>query len=413
MNEIVQMKRQGLSVVAISAMTGFDRKTVRKYLAEPKTPEYGPRQPRVSKLDGYKDYVDERLAAGVWNAVVLLSELRIRGYTGGYSILKEYISPKRRAACEVCVRRFETPPGHQAQADWGHLGYLESEEGRSKIWNFVLTLGSSRGMFSDVWTDQKLETLLRMHEEAFRQLGGVPHEILYDRMKTVVLDVDERGETRWHPVFADFARYWGFTPRVCRPYRAQTKGKVESGVKYVKRSFLPGRRATSLEDLSNQLRAWVWEVANRRVHGTTHRVVMEALEEERKHLQPLCGRPAYPYVPEVMRRVARDGYVSYGSNRYPVPWHLAGQEVSVCEVGEEVFFRRGRERIGVHQLCRGRHQVVRDTAGYHSGMPFAADDVPASGKIHIIVGAPEVEVRPLSAYEAVCAAGVSRSGVSR
>lgn len=105
-------------------------------------------------------------------------------------------------------RRFETPPGHQAQADWGHLGYLENEEQRSKIWSFVLTLGSSRGMFSDVWTDQKLETLLRMYEEAFRQFGGVPREILYDRMKTVVLDVDERGETRWHPVFADFARYW-------------------------------------------------------------------------------------------------------------------------------------------------------------------------------------------------------------
>jgi hypothetical protein len=261
-------------------------------------------------------------------------------------------------------------------------------------------------MFSDVWTDQKLETLLRMHEEAFRQLGGVPREILYDRMKTVVLDTDERGETRWHPVFADFARYWGFTPRLCRAYRAQTKGKVESGVKYVKRNFLPGRSATSLEDLSNQLRAWVWEVANRRVHGTTHRVVTEALAEEREFLQPLCGRPAYPYVPEVMRRVARDGYVSYGSNRYPVPWSAAGQDVSVCEVGGELFFRSGSERIAAHQLCCGRHQVVSDTAGYHHGMPFASDEIPASGKIHIIVGAPEVQVRPLAAYEAVCAGGL-------
>lgn len=93
MNEIVQMKRQGLSVVAISAMTGFDRKTIRKYLANPKTPEYGPRQRRASKLDPYKGYIDERLKAGVWNAVVFLSELRSRGYTGGYSILKElYLS---------------------------------------------------------------------------------------------------------------------------------------------------------------------------------------------------------------------------------------------------------------------------------------------------------------------------------
>lgn len=209
-NDIVEMKRQGLSVSVIGVMTGFDRKTIRKYLADPKTPRYGLRQRRASKLDAYKDYVDERLDAGVWNAVVLLSELRSRGYAGGYSILKDYISPKRRAACEVCVRRFETPPGHQAQADWGRLGYLERDGRRSKISSFVLTLGNSRGMFADVWTDQKLETLLRMHEEAFRQLGGVPEEILYDRMKTVVVDTDERGETRWHPVFADFARYWGF-----------------------------------------------------------------------------------------------------------------------------------------------------------------------------------------------------------
>src|SRR5690606_12606549 len=147
-------------------------------------------------------------------------------------------------------------------------GEIDDNGRRRKLWAFVFTLGHSRAMVAAAATDQKLPTLLRLHEEAFRQLGGVPEEILYDRMKTVIEGTDERGETRWNRAFAEFARYWGFTPRACKPYRAQTKGKVESGVKYVRRNFLCGRTATSLQDLDGQLRAWVWETANRRVHGT-------------------------------------------------------------------------------------------------------------------------------------------------
>ena len=136
--------------------------------------------------------------------------------------------------------------------------------------------------------DQKLGTLLKMHEEAFRQLGGVPEEILYDRMKTVWLEIDERREVVWHPVFLDFARYWGFRPRLCRPYRAQTKDKVESGVKYVRRNFLCGLQGLEpgcLSDLNAQLRAWAWEVANQRIHGTTHEQVAHA----GRWIDPACS----------------------------------------------------------------------------------------------------------------------------
>jgi transposase len=106
------------------------------------------------------------------------------------------------------VRRFETPPGHQAQVDWGHLGTMEINGEERKLWGFAFTLGYSRTMMAEAALDQKIGTLLRMHEEGFRQLGGVPQEILYDRMKTVWLETDERGETVWNPVFLDFARYW-------------------------------------------------------------------------------------------------------------------------------------------------------------------------------------------------------------
>ncbi len=239
-----------------------------------------------------------------------------------------------------------------------------------------------------------------------RPWGGVPEEILYDRIKAVVLGTDERGEVRWHPIFLDFARYWGFRPRLCRPYRAQSKGKVESGIRYIRCSFLLGRDADGLEDLRSQLRAWVATVANVRVHGTTHQVVQEAWQNERAHLQPLGGRPPYPYVPEVRRRVGRDAYVAYGANRYSVPWAAAGREVWIREASGRVEIYCAHERIAVHPVCTGRHQVLTQPQ-HHQGIPFQASLRRSPTRIAIQVRTPQVEVRPLAVYEAVGIGGGS------
>lgn len=409
--QIEELKRQGVSVSQIAVLTGFDRKTVRKYL-EPaeRVPTYSPRAPRPSKLDPFRDYIEQRLRAGVWNAQVLLRELVQQGYRGGYTLVKEYLQPRRQAAREVAVRRFETPPGQQAQLDWGELGQLEGPEGRQKLYTLVLTLGHSRALFADVATDQTLATLLSLHEAAFTALGGVPREVLYDRMKTVALGMDERGETRWQPVFLDFARYWGFTPRLCRGYRPQTKGKVESSIKYVRRNFLCGRTATSLAELREQLRAWTWEVANARVHGTTHRVVREAWEAEQPHLLSAQGRPPFPHGPETVRRVSRDAYVSYQSNRYPVPWAAAGQEVTLREVGGKLEVRAGNTLLVRHPLCLVPHQVLT-LADHYAGLPAPATGPPAGkARITITAAGPEVEVRSLAAYEALASRPVREAG---
>src|SRR5579864_8866257 len=161
------------------------------------------------------------------------------------------------------------------------------------LWGFTITLGYSRRLWAQGALDQKLGTLLRMHEAAFQEWGAVPEEILYDRMRTIWTGTDEHGEIVWNSVFLDFARYWGFTPRLCRPYRAQTKGKVESAVKYVRRNFLcglQGREPASLTDLNSELRRWVSEVANQRVHGTTGESVAVRWSEEQLRLQPINGR---------------------------------------------------------------------------------------------------------------------------
>jgi transposase len=398
--EIQELKRQGLSISRIGELTGYDRKTIRKYLQNGERPVYGPRPRLPSKLDSFKPHLEERMKAGVWNAVVLLREIRARGFTGGYSILKEWLHPQRQSAQVVAVRRYETPPGRQGQVDWGHLGSLTIDGAEHQLWGFVLTLGYSRTMMAEAALNQKLGTLLRMHEEAFRQLDGVPEEILYDRMKTVWIENDERGEIVWHPVFLDFARYWGFTPRLCRPYRAQTKGKVESGVKYVRRNFLcglQGREPGNLEDLNGELRRWVWEVANQRIHGTTRECVAARWDADQFSLQKINGRLPYPYADDELRKVARDAYVSWQGSRYSVPWKYAGKSVWVRENGKEVEVRYGQEPIASHQRARNRHQIVTQTS-HHQDIPLGTRR-DSKTLIHLTQSAPVVEVRPLAAYE--------------
>jgi transposase len=408
-NDIAELKKQGLSIQAISSLTGFDRKTIRKYLLDAEgVPKYRPRPRAASKLEPFVGYLKERLKVGVWNGSVLFRELKERGYDGGYTRLTDWLRPQRQEANSVAVRRFETPPGQQAQVDWGHLGSIELNGATRKLWGFVFTLGYSRMMMSEAALDQKLGTLLRMHEEAFRQLGGVPREILYDRMKTVWKGTDERGEVLWNSAFLDFARYWGFTPRLCRPYRAQTKGKVESGVKYIRRNFLcglQGREPKGLEDLNAQLREWVWKVANQRVHGTTHQQVAARWDHDQLELLPLAGRPPYPYVDDERRTVANDAFVTLDTNRYSVPWKHAGQRVQVREQDHgEVEVMCGNQRIARHQLALDRHRVVRNDE-HHAGIPLGAQR-PHKTLIHIRATAPDVEVRSLASYEQAADGGV-------
>jgi transposase len=401
-DQINELKRSGMSIVAISNLTGYDRKTIRKYLLKPAQPVYAARPVTSGKLEPFKPYLNERLQAGVWNAQILFRELRERNYRGGYTILTDWLRPQRQSARMVAVRRFETPPGKQAQVDWGHLGSLAGAGEEKRLWGFAITLGYSRMMVAEAATDQKLGTLLRMHEMAFRQWGAVPEEILYDRMKTIWTGTDERGEIIWNPVFLDFARYWGFTPRLCRPYRAQTKGKIESGVKYIRRNFLCGllgRVPANLADFNAELRRWVAEVANQRMHGTTREQVLLRFDEDQFAMQPVNQRADYPYVDEEPRRVARDAYVAWNGSRYSVPWEYAGRQVHIRECGDAIEVLCGAARIATHSLAAGRYHVITSSM-HHEGIPLGARK---TGKtlVHIRQSAPTVEQRSLSAYESL------------
>jgi hypothetical protein len=181
---------------------------------------------------------------------------------------------------------------------------------------------------------------------------------------------------------------------------------VESGIGYVRKSFLCGRQADSVPDLRAQFFGWQAAVANQRVHGTTHQVVAAAWEAEKPHLQPLRGRPPFPLPGGQLRRVGRDAYVAYQSNRYSVPWEMAGAEVEVREVAGQVEIWRANQRLATHAHCAGRYQVLT-VAAHHRSMPWGPVSRRGKNRITIAPGAPEVEVRSLAVYEAVAAGGLA------
>ena len=256
------------------------------------------------------------------------------------------------------VMRFETAPGRQGQADWGSATVWLGER-QVRIHFFVMVLGYSRRLFGRAYLNEQLPTLLAAHQEAFAWFGGMPREILYDNPKTIVTDRKEL-----HPnlqkSFADFAGHFGFTPRLCWPRRPQTKGKVESGVKYIKGNFLPGRRFIDLDHLNRELERWIIEVADVRIHGTTGCRPVERFSEEK--LIALASVSPYRLETPITRQVSRDCKVTFGANRYSVPWKYAGQEVSIEICGDEVRIRCGDEIIAVHQRLTGTGQQRVDKA---------------------------------------------------
>jgi len=212
------------------------------------------------------------------------------------------------------------------------------------------------------YRNERLATLLDGHERAFRHFGGVTLSCLYDNSRTLVLGRSEN-KVLWHPLFEDFARYYGFTPRACQPYRARTKGKVESGVKYVKRNALAGRRFSSWEELNEWLERWSAEVADLRIHGTA-RAADRSLRPRAIHTAG--NPPPYRYERVRLRRVANDALVAVGASRYSVPVEYVGLIVSAQESVEHFEFFH-QERLVARHPKAARHSMVMEP-GHYAGL---------------------------------------------
>lgn len=291
----------GLSKTAIAQRLGVSRRVIYHWLATGQlqrdldAPPPRKPVPRPSQLDPYKPLIAERL--GVYpelSAVRLFAEVRAAGYPGGLTQLRDYVARVRPRPEPEPIVRFETPPGHQAQVDFAEVRFPWG-----KRFALLVVLGYSRLLWLRFYPRQTLTTVLSGVEEAFAYFGGVPHDLLFDQLKAVIVE-DQRaagGKLLENPEFLRFAHHWGFRIRACRPYRAQTKGKVERPVRYLRDNFVYGREFVGDADLDAQRLWWLDHVANARVHGTTHEVPRERFErDERAVLQPLAERPYRPLV---------------------------------------------------------------------------------------------------------------------
>jgi len=381
---IQALAKRGLYLCDIAKQVGVHPRTVRRALARGGAPAPRPSR-RGSRLDPYRADIDRLLAEDVWNAVVIFRELQAKGYTGRLSILRDYIRPKRVLRVRRATVRFETPPGRQLQSDWAEQ--RTQIAGQETVVHFIVnTLGFSR-RFHFWCTDREdaehtYDGLIR----SFEWFGGVSAEVLVDNQKAAVLAHPRGGPARFHPRFVDLAGHYGFVPRACQPARAQTKGKDERMVGYVKHHFFVRYRAFESWAHLNQLaEQWLRDEADQRCHGTVQEVVATRFAGEASTLHPLPSS-RYDTAYREIRQVSWDAYIDVRGGRYSVPAQLAGRSVQIrLTLAGELAIYDGERLVANHRVASGEPGWV--TIPAHHAVLWAQTLA--------------VEQRPLAVYEEV------------
>jgi len=394
---------QGWTISGIARETGHSRVTVRKYIHSQVPPAPEKRSKRPSKLDDYKEYIDQRLQEYPLSAARIYREIQEQGFEGRYTIVKDYVRETRPKVGVPAVYRYETNPGVQAQVDWAECGYIEIDGSHRKLYCFTMVLGYSRMRYAEFTLRIDVHTLIQCQINAFQYFGGYPQEILYDNMKQIVLKRGPKSsDSDWNSKFEDFFTHYGFVPRLCRPYRPQTKGKIENTVGFVKRDFFMGGKFRSFSDINSQLQAWLSRV-NSTVHGTTYEIPQDRFKEESLHLQNIDQAPPYYNVREETRKISRDAYISYLGNRYSVPYRFAGRTsiLRISDTSFTVFF--GSEEVCTHEILPGRGRVSRNKDHFKGLL----SEILKQNSAHPIKGSnilkfedPDVEHRSLAVYDA-------------
>jgi len=326
-------------------------KTVRRLLRGPTG-----RPRRASKLDPFRPLITKLVCEDQWTAMLVLKEIRALGYTGGYSVLKEFVRSLRPKAVRRPHLRFETGPGEQGQVDLSPYEVLLA--GRPvEVVCFSFVLGFSRWQYIHFFRHADVHAVCHGHVLAFAEAGGVPAEILYDRMKQLVLE-SHRHRVLLHPLFAALCRHYGFRAVPLAPGYKEGKGKVENPFRYVEGNFLLSHRRQgfqNLEELNAKAMAWLRTTAWVRCHGTTQEVPAERLAVERLHLALL---PAHPFeAAQVEERLVGDDFcVAWETNRYSVPPEFAGHSAKVRVLDGKLTVLIGGHVVTEHTLHETRHK---------------------------------------------------------
>lgn len=364
-----------LSISEIARIYGIDRKTVRRYLKATDKPKYTYKKPRHKVIEDYADFINEKLKEAPYSAV-RIKELLEEHFNIKicYTSVQQYVRKEKTELNRNATVRFETLPGEQGQVDWGffeNYRVIDEQGIEHKLYCFLMILGYSRMRYIEFVTDMTTETLIRCHLNAFNYFGGYPNEILYDNMKQVVIKRLLRAkDSTLNKTFEDFASFFKFKVLLARPYRGQTKGKIERTVRYVRENFMVGIKFNSLLDLNKKAMSWL-EKINSKTHMGTNEIPKVRLLEE--HLNKVT-RPYY-IEQNSIRKVEKDCLFSYKNNKYSVPSKYIHRNIIVAEFDNLVVAYCDGETIATHPLANGVNKMIISKSHYDKLLTHQSEEM--------------------------------------
>lgn len=380
-------------VGTIATQLGLHPDTVARAIGTERFNGTSKRASRQSLVDPYLDFIKETLEQYPTLTGTRIHEMLVdRGFTGSVVQLRRRIRdldlrPKPKAEAFF---KLKTLPGEQGQVDWGYYGPVRVGNTERKLWFFVMVLSWSRAHHVVFSFEQNAAAVARAHVACFEALGGVPRTILYDNMKTVVLD--RVGDAIcFHPRFLELASHYLFSAYPCNPRRGNEKGRVESRIKDLRQSFFAGRRFANRKDMREQWEAWRDKVAyQRRCPAEPTITVSEALENERPRLLPL---PEHRFETDDVRAttVPKQPYVRYDANQYSVPHSLVGEAVTLAVNDTTVRVLHKQQEVARHRRSWARDDVVEDQAHLDGLAASKARARPLLGRQRLLVELPEAE----------------------
>lgn len=343
---------------------------------------------RATQLDPYLPLIRDTLAQYPrLRATRLFEMVKGRGYPGSVVQLRRAVRLIRPAATATVYRRLTTLAGEEAQVDWGSFGSIRIGRGVRPLSGFVMVLAYSRAIFALFTVDQTLESFLRGHVEAFTGWPGVARTLVYDNLRSAVL---ERAGTaiRFHPRLLELAGHYHFAPRPCTPGRGNEKGKVERQIQYLRHAFFAARTFVDVDDLNAQFRCWRDEVAHQRPHPEQRdRTVAEVLLEEQPRLLPL---PAHPFETQVMRVVisGKTPYVRFDRNHYSIPHTYVRRPLTLLASPTTVRVLAGTEEVARHARSYDTGAVVEQEAHVAGLVAATRQDNPSSARDRLRLAVP-------------------------
>ena len=363
--DIVMLHRKGLSQRRIARRLGISRNTVRKYLENPQLPgnQRGIRK-RTSLLDPYGDTIKAWLEEDMdYTATWIYDRLSAMGFPGSYEIVKRKVSGIKAERHKIAYMRFETEPGYQGQVDFGEFQVERADGSVKKLYLFSMILGYSRKIYGELIERCDLPTFLDCHIRAFSYFAGVPQELLYDRMRNVYIG-KIAGKKKFNDTLLGFALHYGFKPEVAPAYAAWVKGKVERPYAFIREGFWRGYGFVCLETANRDLQKWLEKKA-KRVHGTTHEVILLRFAREKPHLRNLPPQ-AFDTSCRVYRKVHKDCTVRFESNSYVVSHTLVGKKILLRVKDKAMRIFSDDSLVVAYEIPEGKGHLVQDKRFYEA-----------------------------------------------